>query len=350
MLRKYIRDPLHIIDHSGITVNEDLGYEEKPMRIIDMQSLFCHWWRVCKNGLATKENLFKRNCAESGYCPICNKQLESVEHLLFECDWVRPVWFRCEFGYKVSWSETQSILKWSCQMMENFTDSKECNLSFSSIAWIGWFVWKERNEFVFSQKPVDPLSTLHRAGLAKKEFDARSISQGTDHSHRLRSPQQREDYWKRPAAGNFKINCDVAIHNGSDCASIAAILWDSNGRLLDGVVKKIVCSSSLQGEALACRLACQLALARNLAGVEIEGDNKSVIHLSVSELDPPWDCGAIFFDIKHLAQHLNLTLSWRPRAANKAAHWVAQASLRNALPLDWLSFPPLALMALLRLA
>ena len=35
MLRKYTRDPLHVIDHSEITVNEDLGYEEKPMRIID---------------------------------------------------------------------------------------------------------------------------------------------------------------------------------------------------------------------------------------------------------------------------------------------------------------------------
>ncbi|KAF5958805.1 hypothetical protein HYC85_006030 [Camellia sinensis] len=37
MLRKYIRDPYHMIDHSGIVVNEDLGYEEKPMRIIDRQ-------------------------------------------------------------------------------------------------------------------------------------------------------------------------------------------------------------------------------------------------------------------------------------------------------------------------
>jgi len=37
MLRKYIRDPLHVIDYSGVVVNEDLGYEEKPMRIIDRQ-------------------------------------------------------------------------------------------------------------------------------------------------------------------------------------------------------------------------------------------------------------------------------------------------------------------------
>ena len=37
MLRKYVRDPLHVIDYSGVTVNEDLGYEEKPMRSIDRQ-------------------------------------------------------------------------------------------------------------------------------------------------------------------------------------------------------------------------------------------------------------------------------------------------------------------------
>ncbi|XP_028122408.1 uncharacterized protein LOC114319586 [Camellia sinensis] len=37
ILRKYIRDPLHMIDYSEIVVNEDLNYEEKRMRIIDRQ-------------------------------------------------------------------------------------------------------------------------------------------------------------------------------------------------------------------------------------------------------------------------------------------------------------------------
>ena len=37
MLRIYTRDPLHIIDYSGIAVDEGLDYEEKPMRIIDRQ-------------------------------------------------------------------------------------------------------------------------------------------------------------------------------------------------------------------------------------------------------------------------------------------------------------------------
>ena len=37
MLRKYIRDPLHVIDHFGIVVDEGLSYEEEPIRIIDRQ-------------------------------------------------------------------------------------------------------------------------------------------------------------------------------------------------------------------------------------------------------------------------------------------------------------------------
>ncbi|XP_028097227.1 uncharacterized protein LOC114297068 [Camellia sinensis] len=37
MLRKYIQDPLYVIDHFGIVVDEDFSYEEKPMRIIDRQ-------------------------------------------------------------------------------------------------------------------------------------------------------------------------------------------------------------------------------------------------------------------------------------------------------------------------
>jgi len=37
MLRKYIRNPLHVIDYTGIAVSDDLGYEAKPMRIIDRQ-------------------------------------------------------------------------------------------------------------------------------------------------------------------------------------------------------------------------------------------------------------------------------------------------------------------------
>lgn len=59
------------------------------------------WWRVCKNTIASKENLFKRRCAPSNICPISNSQVESSEYLLFHCSWARAVlaWKQLSFHW-----------------------------------------------------------------------------------------------------------------------------------------------------------------------------------------------------------------------------------------------------------
>jgi hypothetical protein len=35
MLRKYVHDPLHVIDFEPLQVQADLKYEEKPVQILD---------------------------------------------------------------------------------------------------------------------------------------------------------------------------------------------------------------------------------------------------------------------------------------------------------------------------
>ena len=109
--------------------------------------------------------------------------------------------------------------------------------------------------------------------------------------------------------------------------------------MIDGLKRSWRVTSYLQGDALACRSSCQLVAACNLNSVEIEGDNKDVIRLCVYEDAPPWECGAIFKDIKRLATQGHFSFHWSPRTANKAAHWVAQASLHGRLPLNWVGHP-----------
>ncbi|KAL7227210.1 hypothetical protein ACSBR1_022134 [Camellia fascicularis] len=72
------------------------------------------------------------------------------------------------------------------------------------------------------------------------------------------------------------------------------------------------------------------AVACDLNSAEIKGDNKDVIRLCVSEDAPPWECGAIFKDIKRLVTQGHFSFHWSPRTANKAAHWVSQTSLYDA--------------------
>lgn len=50
-------------------------------------------WKLCKNVVPTRCNLFKRKMADSNTCPVCQEATEDVEHLLLLCPWTRPIWF-----------------------------------------------------------------------------------------------------------------------------------------------------------------------------------------------------------------------------------------------------------------
>ncbi|XP_028059582.1 uncharacterized protein LOC114263282 [Camellia sinensis] len=256
-----------------------------------------------------------------------------MEHLLFGCGWVRAVWFGCDLNFRVDWTSISSVLHWVCAVRESFLHKEECIQFFSSVAWFSWFVWKERNAFVFNSTPIDPFSTIQRAQWARDEFlQVTEISNLMRHKSFIHISQNSG--WHPSPSGSFKITCDVATLEGFDKASIVAILWDSQGIILDGLTQQVSIVSVLQGEALAYRLACQLASSLNLPRVEIASDNKSVILLSVSKSVTPWECAVVIADIKLMALFGDFSFLWRPRTANKVAHWVAHHHLRNSLPLD----------------
>lgn len=98
------------------------------------------WWRVCKNVLATKENLCKRRCVVSNLCPFCQNSPETAEHLLFGCDWVRAIWFGCDLKLDGQGGPVASIPHWVCDMMNFFRMNSEMSSFFSLIIWIGWFI------------------------------------------------------------------------------------------------------------------------------------------------------------------------------------------------------------------
>lgn len=123
--------------------------------------------------------------------------------------------------------------------------------------------------------------------------------------------------WQPPPPGVIKINCDVAMGTGSDKAVVTAVFRNSHGQILDGFTQKVNISSSFLREAWAIRSACYAARAHNLSSVEIEGDNKTVIFLCVSENDPPWEVAAIIYDIKSLARAGSFSISWCPRGADR---------------------------------
>ncbi|KAI8004166.1 hypothetical protein LOK49_LG08G00222 [Camellia lanceoleosa] len=205
--------------------------------------------------------------------------------------------------------------------MDILVNDEERNSFFSKVVWNGWYIWKECNNFVFNHLPVEPSSMLHRARVAMVEFEEVESLRVECQPRQPPQTSTATDRWGPPAPGFYKVNCDVAVKKGSlQAAAVAAVLRDVNGNLVNGLTKKMCISSPFQGKALACRLARLLAHKLNLLDVLVEGDNKAVIHLCVTETAPLWECGAILSDIKHLATQGRFYFQWRSRASNKVEH------------------------------
>ncbi|KAL7241533.1 hypothetical protein ACSBR1_014181 [Camellia fascicularis] len=257
------------------------------------------WWRVCHNLLATKLGLFRRKCAASGECPICRKDDESVEHLLFECPWTKAVWFGSSLNMRVNPGSIANVTRWTNDLLQGGNLKTESKHIISSAATIAWFIWKSRNDFVFNHQVVDPHVTLQKITHFWQEHDA-LIGSFNPHNQAFSVPNRPSHLgWQSPS--------------------------HTSGNLLTGSTQTCKASSAAQAEAHSVRLACLMAKALNLSRVEIESDNKSVISLYVSETVPPWEYSAIILDIRGLASTHSLSFSWTSRLNNAAVHWVAKA-------------------------
>ncbi|KAI8560463.1 hypothetical protein RHMOL_Rhmol04G0257600 [Rhododendron molle] len=264
------------------------------------------WWRACSNSLATKENLVRRKCGVSKGCPICGVVDESIEHVIFDCEWVRAVWFGCNVYLNLNQENSSSIQKWTSQVGENLKGEQLSQFLGKAVT-VAWFIWKTRNEFIFNSDPIFPEKTVRRAFQALREFSKTRIPPSI-HVDNL-SCEDNLSHWKAPDQGNFKFNCDVAVSSQGREAVAASVLRNWKGELVDGRVARAKISSPLQGELIAIRLACVMARALGISNACIESDNQQAIKLSVFELDLPWEVLALVSDIRQLGEVLGLKFS-----------------------------------------
>jgi hypothetical protein len=52
-------------------------------------------WKACNGILPTMVNLHKRGISDDPMCPICQREEESVGHILWNCPSARDVWSEC---------------------------------------------------------------------------------------------------------------------------------------------------------------------------------------------------------------------------------------------------------------
>ncbi|XP_062110392.1 uncharacterized protein LOC133822162 [Humulus lupulus] len=105
-------------------------------------------WMVVNSYLLTRDNLAKSNILlNSSYCPVCEDQLESHHHFLFECCLSKRV-FSCIFSWLGFQAWATKYLDWTVRLSVGKNDSLSIILNMV-LAAVVYHIWRNRNRCIF---------------------------------------------------------------------------------------------------------------------------------------------------------------------------------------------------------
>lgn len=183
-------------------------------------------WRIRHRALATRLDLSKRHVAVSPTCPICNKEDESVEHMLLMCPWVEPVWFGNQLNYKV----------------------------------------------------IHKINCAHAAFMEASKR-SQHVTMGNTQSNQAQLEGVHQTYlvWSTPEPSWYKVNVDASWNSITKKGYVATVIRDSNGTFIAARRQSVSASGVPEAEAKAILEGCKLAIQLELRKVIIESDSKEIV-------------------------------------------------------------------------
>ena len=100
-------------------------------------------WKACRNILAMKENLWRRNITKDSTREVYREQVESICHLFWLCDHAKEVWDSCKLSFPFEIQSLWEYMDVICHL-QKWEESRPRILERTVM--ICWGIWKDRNE------------------------------------------------------------------------------------------------------------------------------------------------------------------------------------------------------------
>jgi len=306
-------------------------------------------WSLCQNAIPTRENLYKRTITTDPLCPMCSSRTETTEHLFLLCKWTKKIW---EDHRLQGANITRQIKRFDQWLMEVF-DSRRDVPARESIGLVLWQIWKARNDWIFRAQPPKPVDLLELAQNQSITFSRWTMKPKAETLNRNLPVR-----WKPPNRWEIKMNIDASWVPGAFTCSIAGIVRDAAGQVVEGFAAESRASSAPQAEAESVLHGIFYLKEMQMRHVErteskvvqwkCESDSSLIVDSVMGRAEPPWNLKEI---VKRCREELsickNITVEYCPRDANRVADWLARNHRVKKLPLNWLENPPLPLREIL---
>ncbi|XP_071708273.1 uncharacterized protein [Rutidosis leptorrhynchoides] len=133
-------------------------------------------WRARKKRLPVRTELDKRGIdLHSVRCPLCDGDIETVDHILFSCKKVDDVWNKVKnwwgFG-STSYGNIEDLLQGNMRQ----PCSNAGKLVWQAVVWTNAYqIWKNRNQMVFKNKGWTTPMALSEIQIKSFEWIAKRI-------------------------------------------------------------------------------------------------------------------------------------------------------------------------------
>ena len=122
------------------------------------------FWLGMKGRLLTKERLHDPNLEKT--CSLCRAEDESIDHLFFQCLFVRQVWSKVKnwLGFHRSLTTLKAAVKWVIKEARG-TGFQE-KMKKLALASTTYFLWEARNLIIFEGKIQSPETVFRKIQIS----------------------------------------------------------------------------------------------------------------------------------------------------------------------------------------
>ncbi|CAN1791846.1 Putative ribonuclease H protein At1g65750 [Linum perenne] len=180
-------------------------------------------WLAIQQKLLTNDERRRRNMTSIADCEFCRHPTESALHVLRDCSFAREVWMRVG-GFDTSTGSWQrDAASWFRQGLNS-----DRGLLFGIVC---WFIWKMRNERIFSNSRSTATSVAFRAlnwcrvVTEAEERSVQNISIG-------RGRRTAEIAWEPGPEDWVTLNSDGSVDAQRGKAAAGGLVRNSEGRCL----------------------------------------------------------------------------------------------------------------------
>ncbi|CAN1726177.1 Putative ribonuclease H protein At1g65750 [Linum perenne] len=234
-------------------------------------------WLATHGRLMTNSARQRRKMTDDASCSLCHGVDETIGHVLRDCRFAKEVWnqmqdFDCS---EREWRADSST--WMSTHLGSAT-----KLQFGTIC---WYLWKSRNERVFSASTDSAATTAARA-LSWTRVIEDAIAHNNDGFLGNNSKRVSDIAWEPGPSDWWVLNTDGSFNSTRGKATAGGLLRDRAGQCLFAFTSNLGSCSITRAEIRGAIQGLQLAWGKGFKKVILRMDSQAAISILTDEASP----------------------------------------------------------------